>query len=103
MAHAKALILILVAAGFLSGCEEPIPKGVQKAGEDARSLVFEGFKARGSFQGVKQWEAEATRARVFQGSQKASADDVGITYFQGGKAVSHATARHADIDLKNYD
>lgn len=103
MAHAKSLILILITLTLLSGCEEPISNGVKKPADEAPSLIFEGFKARGTFKGVKQWEAEATRAKVFQGSQNARAEDVEITYFQGGKAVSHATAKHADIDLKNYD
>jgi LPS export ABC transporter protein LptC len=85
------------------GCEEPPQAPVQLSPDEAPSMVFDGFKARGSFKGVRQWEAEATRAKVFQGSQKARAEDVEITYFQSGKPVSHAKARHADIDLKNYD
>ena len=66
-------------------------------------MVFQCFKARGSTKGVKQWEAEASQAKVYQGTQNAQAEDVQITYFQQGLAVSHARARHADINLKNYD
>lgn len=102
MAHTKALI-VSFALLLLAGCEAPLPQQAAKAAEGAPSLVFEGFRARGTFKGVKQWEAEATRAKVYQGSQNAKADDVEITYFQGGRAVSQATARHADIDLKDYD
>ena len=103
MENAKALALIIALLALSAGCEAPLPSAEARAAQDQPSLVFEGFKARGTFKGVKQWEAEATRAKVFQGSQNASADDVEITYFQAGKPVSHATARHADIDLKNYD
>lgn len=104
MAHAKTLVLIIGLAALMGGCEEPIKAGgAQGSPEDAPSLVFEGFKARGTFKGVKQWEALATRARVYQGSQIAKADDVEITYFQSGRPVSHASAKHADIDLKEYD
>lgn len=91
--------LLLVAAG----CEEPIPAAKAAQGEDAPSLAFEGFKARGTFKGVKQWEAEATRAKVYQGTQNAKAEDVEIVYFQAGKPVSRARADRADINLKNYD
>jgi len=105
MAHAKTCLLIIGLAALLGGCEEPIKAGKPGQGspDDAPSLAFEGFKARDSFKGVKQWEALATRARVYQGTQIAKADDVEITYFQSGKPVSHASARHADIDLKDYD
>ena len=70
---------------------------------DKPSLVFDGFKARGTLKGVKQWEAQATHARIFNGSQMASAEDVTITYFQKGRPVSRATARSAEINLKNHD
>jgi LPS export ABC transporter protein LptC len=107
MAHPSTRILIpafaLTALLALCGCEEPVKAGAQPEGADAPSLVFEGFKARGTFKGVKQWEALATRAKVYQGSQNAKAEDVEITYFQGGRPVSHASAKRADIDLKDYD
>jgi LPS export ABC transporter protein LptC len=67
------------------------------------SLVFDGFKARGTLKGVKQWEAEATHARIFHGSQLANVEDVTIIYFQKGRPVSRATAKDAQINLKTYD
>lgn len=97
------LFFVFIAAFFLAGCEGPIKVAAASEGEDAPSLLFEGFKARGSFKGVKQWEAIATRARVYQGTQNAKAEDVEITYFQAGKPVSHAKALFADINLKDYD
>jgi LPS export ABC transporter protein LptC len=106
LAQPKTLIHLLLAASLalaLSGCEAPVPGAARRSADNAPSLVFEGFKARGSFKGVKQWEAQAVRARVYNATQSASAEQVEITYFQGGRAVSHARADHADIDLKGYD
>jgi LPS export ABC transporter protein LptC len=106
MAYPKtrlAPLLGALCALALWGCEPPSQAPVAGTKEELPSMVFEGFKARGSFKGVKQWEAEATRARVYQGSQNAKAEDVEITYFQGGRPVSRAKARHADIDLRDYD
>ena len=69
MGPLRSLVLLLAALPLLGAQEKP-------------SLVFDGFKARGTLKGVKQWEAEATHARIFNGSQMASAEDVTITYFQ---------------------
>jgi LPS export ABC transporter protein LptC len=102
LAHKAAPVLICLL--LLAGCGQP-PQAPQSAAAESGEpgLDFEGFRAVGSFQGVKQWEAEATRAKVFHGRNLAVAEDVSITYFQGGKPVSRAKARHADINLKNYD
>jgi LPS export ABC transporter protein LptC len=89
MKFKAALALAALAAGLLA--------------QEKPSLMFDGFKARGTLKGVKQWEAHAAHARVFQGSQLAQAMDVTIVYFQKGKAVSHATADNAEINLKSYD
>lgn len=93
MGSFRSLILIFVLASFamhLGAAEKP-------------SMVFDGFKARGTLKGVKQWEVEAAHARIFHSSQIASAEDVTITYFQKGRPVSHATAKKAEINLKTYD
>ncbi|MES2201901.1 MAG: LPS export ABC transporter periplasmic protein LptC [candidate division FCPU426 bacterium] len=99
--------LILGACLALAGCEGPREPSAaappQTPSADKPSLVFDGFKARGTAKGVKQWEAEAKRAWVLKGSRNASAEDVTITYFQKGLAVSRARALHAEINLKTYD
>ena len=99
--------MALLALGA-AGCSQPpavSPSSAsgQTRSEETASLVFEGFKARGTLRGVKQWEAVASHARVFYGSQKAKAEEVEITYFQNGREVSHATARKADIDMDTFD
>lgn len=103
LANTKKLITVMLALACLVGCAPPIEAPPARPSADTPSLIFEGFKARGSFKGVKQWEAVATRARVYNGTQTAIAEEVAITYFQAGKAVSHARADHANINLKNYD
>jgi LPS export ABC transporter protein LptC len=103
LANKKNLIAALLALLSLLGCDQPLQSPAAPPRNDTPSLIFEGFKARGSFKGIKQWEAVATRARVYNSTQSASAEEVAITYFQAGKPVSHARADHADIDLKNYD
>jgi LPS export ABC transporter protein LptC len=96
MATWRSLILIPFLLGSAAWSAAPAP--VEKP-----SLAFDGFKARGTLKGVKQWEAEAARAWMFRGTRSARAEVVAITYFQKGKAVSRAWADKADIDLKTYD
>ena len=95
----RIAIILLLALG-LGACEAPLP---QARVSDEPSMMFEGFRARGTREGEKQWEARAERARVDQGRQKAHAERVSITYYQKGKAVSFAVAGQAEIDLGRYD
>jgi LPS export ABC transporter protein LptC len=97
----RAWALIGLAA-LLAGCEAPLPQAGQNP-RDEPSLAFEGFRARGTREGEKQWEARAIRARVYQGRQWAVAERVDITYFQDGRAVSFAVAGNAEIDLATYN
>ncbi len=97
----KARLWLALWALSLSACEAPLPQA--RSASDEPSMVFEGFRARGTRQGEKQWEARAVRARIDQGRQKALAEQVSITYFQNGKAVSFAVAGQAEIDLSQYD
>lgn len=101
---AKLLLSLALLCLLASACEEPLKAPAERTGEpESPSLIFDGFRARGSYKGVTQWEALASRAQVYNSSQTAKADEVEITYFQGAKVVSKARADHADIDLKNYD
>lgn len=92
----RSLILISIIAACMAG-------SVCLGAVEKPSMVFDGFKARGTLKGVKQWEAEATHARIYNATQMASAQDVTIIYFQKGRPVSRATAKNAEINLKTYD
>ncbi|MGH7443068.1 MAG: LPS export ABC transporter periplasmic protein LptC [bacterium] len=71
--------------------------------KDKPSLLFQGFSARASHDGVVVWEAHAARARVNHDGLKAHAEVVTVVYFRRGKVVSRARADRADIGLKDYD
>lgn len=98
----RRLALLLLCAAWLPACEK-MPVGKAKAlGEEEANLSFRGFKVRASHEGVLVWEADAERAKVFQAVNRAEAEQVNLTYFQDGKAVSWAQADKADMDLKDY-
>lgn len=79
------------------------PAPAAKKGKPAPSLLFQGFSARASHDGVLVWEAQADRARVDHTGQKAHGEVVTVVYFRHGRVVSHARADRADIDLKDYN
>lgn len=98
----KRLACLFVLAALLSACEK-MPVSVAKAGAaEEPNLSFRGFKVRASHEGVLVWEAEAVSAKVYQAQHKAEAQQVAMTYFQNGRAVSWAEADRADIDLSTY-
>lgn len=94
-----ALLLLLA----LSPACRRAPQGEAAAGNEKPSLLFQGFGARASHQGELVWEARAVRARVFDAEQRAQAEEVEITYYVDGKAVSKARAKKARMDLGRYD
>lgn len=99
----KALLVLLLAAlSALPACRRA-PSGESNGVPDKPSLLFQGFGARASHRGEPVWEARAVRARVFDAEQRAQAEDVEITYYVKGKAVSKAWAKHARMDLGDYD
>lgn len=88
---------------LLGACQRQAAPAADAPGEAEPSLLFEGFKARGTEGGATLWQAEAARARVFQGKQRAYGEDVTIHYFSNGRRVSTATALNAEIDMAGYD
>jgi LPS export ABC transporter protein LptC len=102
MKSAKPLFAAAALALLLGACEK-MPMAA-KAGkeEDTANLSFRGFKVRASHEGQMVWEAEALRAKVYQHSHRAEAEQVTMTYFQNGRRVSQAQADRADMDLKDY-
>src|SRR3954470_18336334 len=91
------LILILTAS-----CEK-IPEGPSSEEQAKPSLVFEGFTAQGTRAGVKEWEAQAKTAQVYQAKHLAKAQQVIIRYFQKGKEISLAQSDDAEINLETHD
>ncbi len=96
-------LFFIVATLVLGACQRSSVPAVSEAKEAEPSLFFEGFRARGTEGGATLWQAQAVRARVFQGDQKAFGEDVTIIYFQNGRRVSTATALRAEIDMAGYD
>src|SRR4051812_5630948 len=97
----KAVLGSLLALVLLAGCETqpqaPSPDAAAKP-----SLIFEGFTAQGARAGIKEWEARATTAQVYQGKRLAKAQHVVIRYFQKGVEVSQAQSDEAEISLDSH-
>jgi LPS export ABC transporter protein LptC len=103
MGSFRGIALALAFALGLAGCEEAPKAASAPTGTPEPGIVFQGFKARGTLAGVKQWEALADSARVFQAARSADAEKVDITYFQAGRPVSWARADKARINLATND
>jgi LPS export ABC transporter protein LptC len=103
MAARRIAVPLLALAWLAAGCEK-MPLAVGQAGQQEEpSLTFRNFKVRASREGRLSWEAEAVRARVFQKEGKAQAEQMLMTYYRDGRAVSHASADRALMNLKTYD
>lgn len=100
--RAKRVLVLAVALAFLAGCRRA-PQAPEDNGEKAPSLIFQGFGLRASHRGQLVWQAQAARARVYDLEHRALAEDVTLTYFVDGKAVSKGKALRARLDLKGYD
>jgi LPS export ABC transporter protein LptC len=89
----------------LSCTPPPPPPAPPAPGKDKEksSLIFRGFSATASHDGVVLWEAHAERARVNRLGQGAHAEVVTLVYFKHSRVVSRARADRAEIDLKDYD
>ncbi len=98
----KRLAFLFLCAALLPACEKMPVAAAKAAGAEEANLSFRGFKVRASHEGVLVWEAQAVSAKVYQAAHRAEAQQVTMTYFQNGRAVSWAEADRADIDLKSY-
>ncbi len=96
-ALALALALAVPAPGAPASGARPAK------GPEQPSLLFQGFSARASHNGVRLWEARAARARVDHDERHAHGETVTVRYYRRGRVVSRARADHAVIDLKDYD
>lgn len=104
-AVAAALLLALCQACAPAPQPAPAPEAAPAAGKEKEksSLIFRGFEAQASHDGVLMWEAHAERARVNRQGQGAHAEVVTLIYFKNSRIVSRARADRAEIDLKDYD
>jgi LPS export ABC transporter protein LptC len=97
-----AVVIVSLAAGLAAaGCEKKSEPAAPEAGPKP-SLTFDGFRARGSSQGVILWEAEAQSAAVYHAKNLAQASRVNISYFQKGRVVSRLKADEADLDIVDH-
>jgi LPS export ABC transporter protein LptC len=102
MRHVRIIMLALGLLGLMPGCEKA-PASRAPSAEEQASLVFSGFTAQGTKDGVKEWEAEAVTAQVFNQKKMARAQNMKIRYFQKGQLASVAQAREAEIGTESND
>src|SRR3954470_7513402 len=98
----KVVLAVMVGLVLLAGCETQ-PEAPSGDAAAKPSLIFEGFTAQGTRAGIKEWEARATTAQVYQGKRLAKAQHVVIRYFQKGLEVSQSQSDEAEISLDSHD
>jgi LPS export ABC transporter protein LptC len=101
-----ARLLLLGAVCLFAGCTEE-PPAVRLApitgGEEAPTMLFEGFRMTSTRNAAAEWEFAARSAQIYEKIHLAKAQDVRVTYWQKGKTVSTLTAKRGVINTENND
>jgi LPS export ABC transporter protein LptC len=101
-----ARLLLLGAVCLFAGCTEE-PPAVRLApitgGEEAPTMLFEGFRMTSTRNAAVEWEFSARAAQIYEKIHLAKTQDVKVTYWQKGKTVSTLTAKRGVINTENND